>query len=93
MEVFDVAAPSVQRAKEAKLRRTAATGVDEVTWQEYEVDLRTRIASLHDRIHRGAYRAKPSKRVYIEKSDGSRRPLGISSLEDKIVQYLSLIHI
>ena len=71
----------------SKLRRTAATGVDEVTWQEYEVDLRTRIASLHDRIHRGAYRAKPSKRVYIEKSDGSRRPLGIPSLEDKIVQY------
>ena len=70
-----------------KLKRTAATGVDGVVWQEYEIDLRSRIADLHDRIHRGAFRAKPSKRVYIEKADGSRRPLGIPSLEDKIVQY------
>ena len=69
-----------------QLKKKAAVGVDRVTWQEYEQDLEERIADLHGRIHRGAYRAKPSKRVYIEKADGRKRPLGIPSLEDKIVQ-------
>lgn len=68
------------------LKKTAAVGVDEVTWQEYEQDVESNIADLHGRIHRGAYRAKPSKRIWIPKPDGRQRPIGIASLEDKIVQ-------
>lgn len=68
------------------LKKTAAVGVDEVTWQDYEMDLEERITDLHGRIHRGAYRAKPSKRIYIAKPDGRQRPIGIASLEDKVVQ-------
>jgi RNA-directed DNA polymerase len=68
------------------LKRGAAAGVDEVTWQEYGNDLEERIADLHGRVHRGAYHAKPSRRVYIAKEDGRQRPLGIAALEDKIVQ-------
>jgi len=68
------------------LKKTAAVGVDEVTWHDYELDLENRIADLHGRIHRGSYRAKPSKRIYIPKADGRQRPIGIASLEDKIVQ-------
>jgi RNA-directed DNA polymerase len=68
------------------LQRDAAPGVDRVTWQEYEQGLEERIQDLHGRVHRGAYRAQPSRRVYIPKSDGRRRPLGIAALEDKIVQ-------
>jgi RNA-directed DNA polymerase len=68
------------------LRREAAAGVDGVTWQEYGQNLEPRLAALKDRIHRGAYRALPSRRVYIPKPDGRRRPLGIAALEDKIVQ-------
>jgi RNA-directed DNA polymerase len=52
------------------LKRKAAPGVDGVTWQEYEVGLEDRLIDLHDRVHRGAYRAQPSRRVYIPKSDG-----------------------
>lgn len=68
------------------LKRNAAVGVDETTWHEYEQDLEARLADLHGRIHRGAYRPKPSLRVWIPKADGRERPLGIASLEDKIVQ-------
>jgi len=68
------------------LKKTAAVGVDGVTWQDYEQNLEVNIADLHDRIHRGAYRAKPSRRQWIPKPDGQKRPLGIASLEDKIVQ-------
>jgi RNA-directed DNA polymerase len=68
------------------LKRKAAPGVDGVTWQEYEVGLEDRLIDLHDRVHRGAYRAQPSRRVYIPKSDGRQRPLGVAALEDKIVQ-------
>ncbi len=68
------------------LKRSAAVGVDGMTWQEYERDLEANIADLHDRIHRGAYRAQPSRRVWIPKPDGRQRPLGIASLEDEIVQ-------
>lgn len=68
------------------LRRHAAVGIDEVTWQDYEQDLEANIVDLHERIHRGAYRAKPSLRVRIPKPDGRERLLGIASLEDKIVQ-------
>jgi group II intron reverse transcriptase/maturase len=68
------------------LKKTAAVGVDGVTWHEYEQNLEANIAGLRDRIHRGAYRARPARRVWIPKSDGRQRPLGIASLEDKIVQ-------
>ena len=68
------------------LRRKAAPGVDGVTWQEYETGLEGRLADLHSRVHRGAYRAQPSRRVYIPKPDGRQRPLGVAALEDKVVQ-------
>src|SRR5271157_342064 len=68
------------------LKRNAAPGVDGVRWQEYEEGLEDRLIDLKDRIHRGAYRAQPSRRVYIPKADGRQRPLGIAALEDKIVQ-------
>jgi RNA-directed DNA polymerase len=68
------------------LKRQAAPGVDGVTWQEYETGLEDRLVDLHNRVHRGAYRAQPSRRVYIPKADGRQRPLGIAALEDKIVQ-------
>ena len=69
-----------------QLKKQAAPGVDRVTWGEYEEGVEARITDLHDRIHRGAYRAQPSRRIYIPKSDGRQRPLGIAALEDKIVQ-------
>ncbi|MEX6430945.1 reverse transcriptase domain-containing protein [Ferrimicrobium acidiphilum] len=64
----------------------AATGVDGVTWGAYGQDLEDNLEDLHARLHRGAYRASPSRRVYIPKPDGRNRPLGIATLEDKIVQ-------
>jgi RNA-directed DNA polymerase len=64
----------------------AATGADGVTWGAYGQNLEENLQDLHARVHRGAYRAKPSRRVYIPKADGRQRPLGIASLEDKIVQ-------
>ena len=68
------------------LKKNAAPGVDGVTWREYEMGLEGRIIDLHSRVHRGTYRAQPSRRVYIPKADGRQRPLGIAALEDKIVQ-------
>src|ERR1700678_1548464 len=68
------------------LQRSAAPGVDGVSWQQYEQGLEARLAELHGRVHRGAYRAQASRRVYIPKADGRQRPLGVASLEDKIVQ-------
>jgi len=70
-----------------QLKKTAAVGVDEVTWHEYEQNMEANITELHGRIHRGAYRAKPTRRVWIPKPDGRQRPLGVTSLEDKIVQH------
>jgi group II intron reverse transcriptase/maturase len=70
----------------ANLKKQAAAGVDGTTWKEYGEGLETRLADLHDRIHSGGYRAKPSRRVWIPKDDGRQRPLGIAALEDKIVQ-------
>jgi RNA-directed DNA polymerase len=64
----------------------AATGVDEVTWAAYGVGLEDNLQDLHQRVHSGAYRASPSRRVYIPKADGRLRPLGIATLEDKILQ-------
>jgi group II intron reverse transcriptase/maturase len=68
------------------LARKAAAGVDGVTWIEYGQNVEARLADLHARVQRGAYRAKPSRRVYIPKPDGRQRPLGIASVEDKILQ-------
>ena len=68
------------------LRKEASAGVDGVTWAAYGEGLERKLADLHERIHRGAYRAQPSRRVYIPKPDGRERPLGIAALEDKIVQ-------
>ena len=69
-----------------ELKRKAAPGVDGLTWSDYGADLEGNLVSLHDRVHRGAYRALPSRRRYIPKPDGRQRPLAIAALEDKIVQ-------
>jgi len=68
------------------LKKDAAPGVDGVTWREYEQDLMVNLRGLHERVQSGRYRASPSRRVYIPKADGRLRPLGIATLEDKIVQ-------
>ena len=62
------------------LQRKASPGVDGVSWQEYEVGLEDRLVDLHSRVHRGTYRAQPSRRVYIPKADGRQRPLGIATV-------------
>jgi group II intron reverse transcriptase/maturase len=68
------------------LKRDAAPGIDGLTWRDYEADLEPRLADLSDRVHRGAYRALPSRRRYIPKPDGRQRPLSVTALEDKVVQ-------
>ena len=78
--------PEMLRTAFFALKREAAPGVDGVTWQDYEADLDRRIEDLSDRVHRGAYRAQPSRRRYIPKPDGRQRPLAVVALEDKIVQ-------
>jgi group II intron reverse transcriptase/maturase len=78
--------PELLRTAFSALKRQAAPGVDGMTWQAYEADLDRRIEDLHERVHRGAYRALPARRGFIPKADGSRRPLAIAALEDKIVQ-------
>jgi len=78
--------PDLLRDSFHALKRGAAAGVDGMKWEEYGEKLEDRLADLHSRIHRGAYRAQPSRRVYIPKADGRQRPLGIAALEDKIVQ-------
>jgi RNA-directed DNA polymerase len=79
---------TAERLREAyyALKRNAAAGVDDVTWQEYGEGLESRVTDLHDRVQSGRYRAKPSKRVWLPKPDGRQRPIGIAALEDKIVQ-------
>jgi RNA-directed DNA polymerase len=79
---------SVDRLRDAyrAIRPNAAAGVDEVTWSDYGLDLEANLCDLHARVQQGSYRVKPSRRVYIPKTDGRLRPLGITSLEDKIVQ-------
>jgi group II intron reverse transcriptase/maturase len=69
-----------------KIKKDATPGVDKVTWEQYAGNLDENIKDLHTRLHRGAYRAKPSRRTYIPKQDGRQRPLGVAALEDKIVQ-------
>ncbi len=68
------------------LKKDAAPGVDGVTWHQYEQDLAASLRDLHERVQSGRYRASPSRRVYIPKADGRQRPLGIATLEDKVVQ-------
>jgi len=78
----------VDRLREAYfgLKRDAAPGVDDQTWRQYRENLETNLQDLSDRLQRGAYRAKPVRRTYIPKTDGRQRPLGVTALEDKIVQ-------
>ena len=73
------------------LKRDAAPGVDGVIWEDYETDLDRKIEDLHNRVHRGAYRAQPARRRYIPKPDGRQRPLAIVALEDKIVQRATIM--
>src|SRR6202453_586353 len=74
------------RAAFSWLKRDAAPGVDGLTWWEYEQNLEANLVDLHARVHRGAYRALPSRRKFIPTADGRERALGIAALEDKIVQ-------
>ena len=76
----------VLRASFFDLKRSAAPGVDEMTWADYVENIEANLANLHRRVHTGAYRAQPSRRTYIPKADGRQRPLGIAGLEDKIIQ-------
>ena len=79
---------TVDRLREAyrAIRPGAAPGVDGVTWRDYGQDLEENLRDLHARVQRGAYRARPTRRVFIPKADGRLRPLGVAALEDKIVQ-------
>jgi group II intron reverse transcriptase/maturase len=79
---------SVDRLREAyrAISPNAAAGVDGVTWRDYGSDLEANLRDLHARVHRGAYRAMPARRVFIPKTDGRLRPLGVAALEDKILQ-------
>ena len=74
------------RSSYFSVKRKAAPGVDRVTWFQYGETLEDNLAKLHGRVHRGAYRPKPSRRMSIPKEDGKRRTLGIAALEDKILQ-------
>ena len=69
-----------------ELKKNAAAGADGLTWRAYEADLERKLEDLHGRVHRGAYRPLPTRRVYIPKPDGGQRPLAVAALEDKIVQ-------
>jgi RNA-directed DNA polymerase len=80
-----ITVPSLEKAFRA-IAQDAAAGVDGLTWREYEADLERRLPDLLARVRSGAYRATPSRRVYIPKPDGGRRPLAVAALEDKIVQ-------
>src|SRR4051794_19927469 len=78
--------PAMLRMAFYAIKRDAAPGVDGMTWQTYEQDLDHQIEDLHARVRSGAYRAQPSRRSYIPKEDGSKRPLAVAALEDKVVQ-------
>jgi RNA-directed DNA polymerase len=79
---------SIELLEEAfyQLKENAAPGVDRLTWRDYEAEIERNLEDLHDRVQRGAYRALPSRRVYIPKPDGRQRPLAVAALEDKVVQ-------
>lgn len=74
------------RAAYFTMKRDAAAGVDGETWKQYGENLEARLQDLADRLKRGAYRARPVRRVWIPKADGRQRPLGVPALEDKLVQ-------
>ena len=78
--------PKLLDAAFSTLKKNAAPGIDGVTWRDYEANRASNLRSLHERLHRGTYRPKASRRQYIPKADGRLRPLGIAALEDKIVQ-------
>src|SRR5271168_3658730 len=78
--------PAMLRTAFYAMKRDAAPGVDGMTWETYEQDLDRRIEALHAQVQAGAYRALPSRRSYIPKEDGSKRPQAVAALEDKIVQ-------
>ena len=78
------------RAAYMACKRDAAAGVDGQTWHSYGIELEARLHDLSDRLGRGGYRPQPVKRAYIDKADGSKRPLGVPALEDKIVQRASV---
>ena len=79
---------TTERLREAffGIKKDASAGVDGITWRQYEQKLESNLEDLRSRLHRGAYRAKPTRRTYIPKGDGRMRPLGIAALEDKVVQ-------
>jgi len=79
---------NIDRLRQAyfSVKRKASSGVDKVTWVQYGEELESNLQDLSDRLARGAYRAKPVRRVFIDKADGRKRPIGIPALEDKIVQ-------
>ena len=72
----------IDRLRQAyfKLKRKAAAGVDDVTWEQYGKELEDNLQDLSERLQRGAYRAKPVRRVYIPKADGRQRPLGVTTV-------------
>jgi group II intron reverse transcriptase/maturase len=78
--------PELLRESFYKLNRKAEDGIDSMSWEAYEEELEERLPKLHEEIHKGSYRAKPVKRVYIPKGKGQKRPLGITAIEDKLVQ-------
>ncbi len=78
--------PELLRESFYELNRKAAAGIDGQSWEAYEQQLEERLPKLHEEIHKGSYRAKPVKRVYIPKANGQKRPLGITAIEDKLVQ-------
>ncbi len=84
--LFSHLTPELLRASFYELKRDAAPGIDGITWAAYEPFVPLSIPDLHERLHSGRYRAKPVKRSYLEKEDGRLRPLGITAVEDKIVQ-------
>ena len=88
--VYSIVPPADSRSTGSRiplLSRKAAAGVDGIRWMDYAGNMKNNITDLHRRLHQGSYRAQPGRRHYIPKADGKQRPLGIASLEDKIVQY------
>jgi RNA-directed DNA polymerase len=79
---------SIERLRKCffEMKKKAAAGIDKVTWKDYEENLETNLQSLSHRLKSGGYRAKPVRRVFIDKADGKKRPLGVPALEDKLVQ-------
>src|SRR5215510_5670784 len=86
LRCFTTSARNCSKRSSLPSKSIAAPGVDGLTWQHYEQNLEGNLADLHARVHRGAYRPLPSRRVMIPKLDGGQRPLAVAALEDKIVQ-------